>query len=297
MARKSRDLRRQQTENIIQAYEDAGLGKDRNCKFARDMLQRLAGSASLSTKQRAWLDSIIEKGVPLLKNKELVNQLMAAANLKGMEKRREVLTDFASKLGRGWDLSKKQTVWLNSMLAEAADIRKNGPWIPDEKLKAKMQIAIIIGQGRDGWFFAHRTGTYKAHNIVAKWLADPENSYIDQWSCNQLLKAYKATFRELENPKHLPGELRYFRGNAALIAELPYVRRGKIFYPAMVGGFMLDLPAKEIGKRGPRKVNPGDTPKTNYRAPVNLFNEGHRHHEQLYSESLPLRKLGLSASC
>ena len=107
MPRKSRELRLSQTQELIKAFEAAGLGGDRNCRFAKDMEWRIARNKGLSPKRRAWLDSIIEEGVPAPKNETQVNEIMAAASLKGMERRRDILTDFAGKVRRGWDLSEK----------------------------------------------------------------------------------------------------------------------------------------------------------------------------------------------
>ena len=250
MARKSRDLRLTQTQELIKAYEAAGLGEDRSCRFAKDMEWRLSTSRGLSPKRRAWLDSIIEDGVPVAKNETQVNEIMAAANLKGMEQRRDILTDFAGKVRRGWNLSEKQTSWLENMLTEAAEIRTNGIWAPDAALKAKMEIAGRIGSGKGGYYFEHRPGTSKAHGRIIKWLANPELNRIDEWACNKLLDAYKKTFGELEAPRHNVGDLRYYMGDVALIAAEPFVtERGSLVYPTIVNGQMLDLPADRIGKR------------------------------------------------
>ena len=254
MARKSRELRLTQTQELIKAFEAAGLGDDRNCRFAKDMEWRLNTNRGLSPKRRAWLDSIIEEGVPVLKNEVQVNEIMAAANLKGMERRKDILTDFAGKVRRGWNLSEKQVTWLDNMLAEAEGIRVNGIWTPSTELKAKMEIAIRIGAHKDGYYFQHRPGTSKAHSRVAKWLADSENVQVDEWACDKLLKAYKKTFGELEAPRHNVGDLRYYKGDVALIAEAPFVtERGALVYPIIVNGQMLDIRADMIGKRRQKK--------------------------------------------
>jgi hypothetical protein len=250
MARKSRELRLTQTQELIKAYEAAGLGEDRSCRFAKDMEWRLSTNRGLSPKRRAWLDSIIEDGIPAAKNETQVNEIMAAANLKGMEPRRDILTDFAGKVRRGWNLSEKQVTWLDNMLAEAEDIRANGIWTPDAELKAKMEIAVRIGNGKDGYYFAHRPGTAKSHDKVGRWLANSENVQVDEWACNKLLDAYKKIFGELEVPRHNVGDLRYYMGDVALIAEEPFINdRGNLVYPTIVNGQMLDLPAGRIGKR------------------------------------------------
>mgnify|MGYP004272751359 CR=1 FL=1 len=90
----------------------------------------------------------------------------------------------------------------------------------------------------------------KSHGKVKSWLANPENAQVDEWACNKLLDAYKKIFGELEVPRHNVGDLRYYMGDVALIAEAPFVNdRGSLVYPTIVNGQMLDLPADRIGKR------------------------------------------------
>ena len=61
MARKSHELRLAQTIELIASYEAAGLGNDRNCRFAKDMQWRLERKKGLSPKRRQWLDSIMKQ--------------------------------------------------------------------------------------------------------------------------------------------------------------------------------------------------------------------------------------------
>ncbi len=135
MARKSRDLRLAQTKDLIEKYEAAGLGNDKVCRFMRDMEYRLERNKGLSTGRRNWLDRLIDEGVPEAKNKERVEEILAAANLEGMQEKKSILEDFAGKVRKGWSLSEKQESWLNKMLAEAQDIRVNGVWHPSDELK------------------------------------------------------------------------------------------------------------------------------------------------------------------
>jgi hypothetical protein len=255
MARKSRELRLAQTKELIEAYVAAGLSEDRNCRFVQDMEWRISRNKGLSPKRRAWLDSLIEEGVPAPKNEDQVNEILAAANLKGMERRRDILVDFAGKVRRGWDLSEKQQTWLDNMLVEAVEIRANGIWTPDADLEAKMVIAARIGTTKDGWYWQHRPGTSKAHNKVTAWLADRETNQIDEWACNKLLDAYKKYFRELDAPRHEVGGMRYFRGEVGIISGAPFVNDGgALVYPMLVSGMLTDVVADSIGKRRQKRA-------------------------------------------
>ena len=93
MARKSRELRLAQTAELIAAYEAAGLGNDRNCRFAQDMKWRLERNKGLSPKRRQWLDSIIEEGVPEPKgDTELLARVEAAGLLHLLQRTQPRLT-------------------------------------------------------------------------------------------------------------------------------------------------------------------------------------------------------------
>ena len=166
MARKSRDLRLSQTKDLIAKYEAAGLGNDKVCRFMRDMEYRLERNKGLSTGRRNWLDRLIDEGVPEAKNPERVEEILAAANLEGMQEKKSVLEDFAGKVRKGWSLSEKQEKWLNAMLAQAQDIRENGVWHPSDELKADLEICMRLAKSKNGWFWSHKPGAAKAYNKV-----------------------------------------------------------------------------------------------------------------------------------
>ena len=149
MARKSRELRLNQTTELIAAYTAAGLADDRNCRFAKDMQWRLKQNKGLSPKRRQWLDSIIEEGVPAPKgDQELLARVEAAAAVKGMKEFDVgILREFAGKIRRGWDLSPKKTTWMKKLVAQADDITANGVWVPDEATIARLKNCVKLARG------------------------------------------------------------------------------------------------------------------------------------------------------
>ncbi|MBK25129.1 MAG: hypothetical protein CME70_14120 [Halobacteriovorax sp.] len=259
MTRKSRELRLSETQALIAGYTEVGLENSRNCRFAIDMEYRLRNGRGLSPKRRAWLDSIIEQGVPEAKSPELVAKITESANLDGMQHRRKVMLDFASKIRMGWDLSEKQQSWLDNMMAEAKKIQLEGKWIPSDELIEKLRLAIRIAASKNEYYFQHRVGTAKAYEKVNSWInwkdrapshQSLEEPHLDEWACNKLLKAFKKIFEELDNPSHVIGDMRYYKGQVALIADAPYVTdRGQLVYPTLVNGTMLELGINMIGKR------------------------------------------------
>ena len=77
MPRKSRQLRLQQAQELHAAWAKSPFANDWRHRFIRDMISRLERDRGTSTKQRNWLDSLIEEGVPAAENKnpELVAQI------------------------------------------------------------------------------------------------------------------------------------------------------------------------------------------------------------------------------
>ena len=251
MARKSRDLRLAQTKDLISKYEAAGLGNDKVCRFMRDMEYRLERNKGLSTGQRNWLDSLIDEGVPAAKNVERVEEILAAANLEGMQEKKSVLEDFAGKVRKGWSLSEKQESWLNKMLAEAQDIRDNGVWHPSEELKTDLAICLRLAKTKNGWFWSHKPGAAKAYDKVESYM-DGTLTRVDEWACTKFTNTFKKTLKELKSPKHATGAM-CFIGHSkevAVIADVPFVNdHGKLVYPIIASGTMRDESAGNIYKR------------------------------------------------
>ena len=116
MARKSLELRKSQTEDLISQYSEAGLTQDRSYRFLQDMLNKMQTSRNLSKGQRTYLDDLIEQGAPKPKNEERVKEILTAASVDGMQHVARTLNDFAYKVGKGWSLSEKQEKFLTKLL-------------------------------------------------------------------------------------------------------------------------------------------------------------------------------------
>ena len=113
--RKSVELRLSQTRELIEAYLASGLTSDRSYNFMNDMVCRLEQGKGISKGQRSYLDSLIDQGVPKPKNEAKVNEVLAAAEVDGMQDVKSTLSDFAFKIGKGWDLSEKQEKFLANL--------------------------------------------------------------------------------------------------------------------------------------------------------------------------------------
>ncbi len=259
MARKSRQLRLQQAQELAGLYEEAGFAKTRNHRFITDMVARLE-RRDITGGQKKFLDSLIEKGAPVVKNQARVDQIKAAIEVDGMEHRREPLESFARSLAGGWDLSEKQENFLKILLDEAEKVKTQGRYRPSDDVIADLEIAVLKVSAAGGYYLQHRPGTAKAFEKVRNWMrwteqakvykthpnvetlhALPAEPHIDEWAVNKMLKAAKTVLEELKNPKHLPGEMRYYKGTQiALISGEPRYHRGEVVYPAIVGGELVE---------------------------------------------------------
>jgi hypothetical protein len=253
MPRKSRQLRLTQAVDLASQYATAGLADDYRGRFIGDMASRLQAGRGLSKKQRDWLDTLIEEGVPAPKgDPELIARIESAIAVEGMRDfDTRMLSEFAGKLRRGWDLSEKQVKWMGDLLSKAEELAKSGPWAPDEETIEKLKVCIKLSRGYNTVYWQTHGGTYKALESVRRYLEGTENA--DEWCVNKLLKAMARPLRELENPKFIPGQMYwlYIRKQypenggdyaPALIADGPYVseKNGKVVYSALVNGEMIE---------------------------------------------------------
>ena len=268
MARKSRELRLSQTYELIEAYNTAGLTGHRNVNFAVDMARRIESGRGLSPKQRKWLDSIIDEGIPTAKDSTLYDRIIEARDTDGMQDKEKILNDFATKAFNGWTLSPKQQAWLDKMLAEADNFRAHGPWRPDAETVTTLKTCIKLARGYSATYWGTHGGTRKAYETVSAWLtgedmvasgaAEKNPSIIDEWCCTKLLKGMARPLRELANPKLFPGEMRWFYSHQvrdyvpALVTEGPYVaENGQVVYAALVNGELIET--DRITKRRAKK--------------------------------------------
>ena len=142
MPRKSATLRLQQTQDLLTAYEAAGLGNDYNCRFIRDMAYRLGRGKYPTKRQRDWLDTLIAEGVPAPKGDlEYIAKIDAAMQVDGIDFA-HVLRDFRGRLAKGWDLSPKQKTWCDSLIQKAQDIQGGNYWKPDAATVERLKLAV-----------------------------------------------------------------------------------------------------------------------------------------------------------
>ena len=275
MARKSQSLRLSQTKDLVNAFENSGITNDRSYYFMQDMITKMELGKYPSSGQRRYIDSLIDQGVPQIKNQKRVNEITAAAAVDGMQNMASTLRDFAYKVGKGWDLSEKQEKFLGNLLHKAEKIRTEGSFRPSPETVKDLDIALSICSKKNDWYWQHRPGTAKAYDKIRGWFAWNtrreviedvealgkestltlgEEPIIDQWACNKLLNAVKNQINELHNPKHVVGDMRWSRFSGgtkklALVSGAPKVVRGELVYPCLVEGGIIEVSTKNLLKR------------------------------------------------
>ena len=255
MPRKSAALRLSQASKLFTEFREAGLGDSYHGKFTRDMVARLDRGRGLSKKQRDWLDSLIEEGVPAPKNGEEVARLEAAAAVVGMEGTGHILLDFANKYRNGWDLSEKQLAFMNKLLVQSDELKASGPFAPDAETIETLRVCVQLAKARNSVYWQTHAGTHSALTRATEWIAWNEaleaergsRPNLDEWCVNKLLKSFRSKLAELSEPRFTPGEMRWLYQDGgykvAIVSSSAIVNeRGVIVYDALVDGKMVRTP-------------------------------------------------------
>ena len=269
MPRKPRLQRLQESKALLSAYEAAGLADDYQARFIRDMVTRLTGTRNLTSKQKSWLDSLIEQGVPAPKgDPALIQRIERALQTPGTSHIQNPLTDFLGRERKGWDVSDKQRAFRERLLIEAEEIAVNGPWIPSSEQIEKLKMCLDLAKSRDGVYWQTHPGDGRALMKVQDYFAG-EEEHIDRWSVERLIKCFRVAFRELDKPYANQGDMIWTRVKTfdqanpytlissvavpALIAGPPEIdERGRIVYPVLANGTMTYLSKDSLHKRKPR---------------------------------------------
>ena len=283
MPRKSAVLRLAQAQELYTSYREANIEEMKSGYFIRDMISKLEIGKGLSKGQRNWLDSLIDEGVPQPKGDQvLLAKIESAISTLGMESKAGVLSDFRRKVFNGWDLSIKQSKWLDDLLSQAQELRISGPWKPNEELVFMMRDIASLSRGYSTVYWQTHGGTYRAVEKIRNYLqvidADCEDEDLrakelakvglDEWCINKAKKAMAGRIRELrDNPYVKEGDLVWTRYQAneqswpklqwfrAPVCGAPEVsERGEVVYPVLNPVLGLILVSKEkLQKRKPRE--------------------------------------------
>ena len=261
MARKSKQVRLEQAQDILAKLEAANIGNPTS--FVRDMVRRLSSGKNLTPNMRRWLDQIIDEGIPKPKNEELYNEICALIDIPGQtERASHTLKDFANKAFKGWTMSEKQQAFLGKLLEEARELKKNGPWIPDADTIRQLVVAVEVGASRaTGYYFANRPGEGKAYMHCSEWLAVTQEGTINldthvlpKWACEKMLHSSRVALREVNNPTVQIGDIRGYEpsgcfGANVIVVDGPKIHKGEACYDVLKDGNVVTIAAKKLTKR------------------------------------------------
>ena len=208
MARKSKMLRYTQAKHTLAAYTAAGLETMSQARFLQDMIRRLERNKYPTKRQRDWLDTIIEEGVPAPKgDQDYIAKIDEAITTEGIDFK-NILLDFRGKLVMGWDLSAKQKIWCDNLIEKAKTIRENTFWRPDADLAARIKTAVDCSVCYNDHYWSTHPGGAKAVHKAKIWLSDT-TTIIDEYTVTKLLKSVTGKLREMENPRFETGSMGY----------------------------------------------------------------------------------------
>jgi len=247
-------------QKMVELWTSKSCGSDRAVTFVKDMMGRLSAGRVMSPKQRDWFDSAVLTEPPLPQNEELVNRLRADAALSGMEDVKEPLTDFAYKLSKGWNLSEKQTAFMQKMMGKADDIREHGPWQPTSEERAAMDLGMAFTRRYSVYYLNGQPGLSKSMDRYNAWVAGL-TSAMDEWSAKLLMNLCKGEREQMVDtatrwPIGSLAETRPWSGyesQVGLVLDAPHVNeKGMVALMILLEGEPRSLVVEQLKK--PRKT-------------------------------------------
>ncbi len=225
--KKSKQLRQSQAEEILAKFENAGLGEFRDACFVRDMIKKLKAGKYPSKRQRDWLDSIIDKGLPQMSKEacELDARINLALQVEGLDFE-STLKDFLFKLRCGYNLSEKQVAFCNKLIEKAFAIKDGSHWQPDDEMLQRMKLAVDVSVCYSTHYWFDRPGLCGALESVKQYI-NGNVSYVDEYRATRLVTKMMPKIKMLENPKFDAGDLCYINSDntPGVIVAGPYVDR------------------------------------------------------------------------
>lgn len=241
--RKSKQLRLFQAEDILAQFEEAGISECRDARFVRDMVSKLRAGRYPTKRQRDWLDSIIDKGLPEVNSEyaDLADSIADALTISNLDFA-DTLRDFRFKLQCGYNLSEKQVAFCKKLIEKATSIREGSHWQPDEETLQKLKLAVQVSVCYTQHYWYDRPGLSAALESARRYI-DGTVSYVDEYRAKRLIEKMTPKIRLLENPKFSAGDICYVGSSnvAGIILAGPYVVEQAIIYDVLCEGKVLKI--------------------------------------------------------
>jgi len=224
--RKSRSLRLAQAKEALEDFKSAGLENSTSAgRFLQDVIPRMERGKYPTKRQRDWLDTIIDSGPPEPpeNSKALVEKIDIAMAVDGIQFN-HILSDFKSRLIRGYDLSEKQLAFCENLIQKAADIQSGNIWTPDSETRANLELAVELSKCYTTTYWSTHPGSYQALSACSNWLSG-STTYVEKYHADKLLRTMAKKIKEIKEPKFLPGDICYFGKNndVGIVMSEPYV--------------------------------------------------------------------------
>lgn len=272
MPRKSRQLRLSQAQQLSTKWAASPHSNDWRHRFINDMISRLERDRGTSTKQRNWLDSLIEEGVPASENKnpELTTRLDAAVSILetagdayGWEV--GVLKDMRGRVVLGKQMSEKQASLLTRLIAEGERLASEGFWAPNEEELKDLKHAVNLYNGYASMWQNDRPAVARAVSEVRDHMV--HGTVLKASSAHKLLKAVSGKLKKLKSPRFKAGDVgkttskgewdpmthRFARGQSVRVVCMSDVYttiRGDIVNDWLLPtGELKTMPAERVAKR------------------------------------------------
>lgn len=215
MARKSQELRLQQTIDLIAAYADAGI-KNQAFRFLNDISLKMKRGRYPTKRQRDWLDKLIDEGVPVPEEQSDLYNLMGKARmvfLNDPDKSWEagVLGDFMYRESKGWDMSGKQLALMKKLL-EKSEKLASGELKLDvtDEMEKDLRNACLLWRSYTTQWQIERPALSKAKQRVEKFLNG--EGYIEEYHYDKLINGVGAKLRKFKKPRFTSGDMGYTGG-------------------------------------------------------------------------------------
>lgn len=213
MPRKSRILRLEQATLLSEAWASSMHANDWRHRFIIDMTARLERNRGTSTKQRNWLDQLIEDGVPAEDNKNPELSAQVENAIAGFDKygapyqwEASVLRDMLPRVMAGRTMSEKQASLLTRLTFDGEQLAAGTAWSPTPEMRDDLTIALKLYRGYSPVWRAERPGVLRSVNEVTAHLTGVEE-VLKAASAHKLLNAVSGRMKTIKSPRFKTGDI------------------------------------------------------------------------------------------
>jgi hypothetical protein len=212
MPRKSRILRLEQATLLSEAWTSSMHANDWRHRFIIDMVSRLERNRGTSTKQRNWLDQLIEDGVPAEDNKNPELSAQVENAIAGFDKltptyqwEADVLRDMLPRVAAGRSMSEKQNSLLTRLIFDGEQLAAGNIWHPTPEMREDLVIAVKLFRGYTHTWKNERPGVCRSVDEVIAHLSGSD--VLKCRSAKKVLDAVSGRMKTIKSPRFKTGDI------------------------------------------------------------------------------------------